>query len=124
MRTLILEDDELIAELLATVIAGLYPGTTIETVSQVAEGLTAWRAGTFDLVLADLNLPDGSGLALVKAVRSVSASTPVVIISGRSDRDSIRAAASLKINGYISKPFSVELIRQPTGRLCGARASR
>lgn len=112
MKVLILEDDELIADLLETVVSGLYPGVSIHTCEQLGQARAAWETGPADLVIADWNLPDGSGLDLVRQVRKTSRSTPVVIITGRSDRNSILAAASLGINGYISKPFTVELVHE------------
>lgn len=112
MKVLILEDDELIADLLETVVSGLYPGVSVQICERVGQACATWETDPADLVIADWNLPDGSGLDLVKAVRKSSRLTSVVIITGRSDRDSILAAASLGINGYISKPFTVELVHE------------
>lgn len=112
MKVLILEDDELIADLLETVVSGLYPGVFVQICERVGQACATWETDPADLVIADWNLPDGSGLNLVKAVRRASRSTPVVIITGRSDRESILAAASLGINGYISKPFTIELVHE------------
>lgn len=117
MKVLILDDDELMADLLATVISGLYPGVETEITGQVSEALAAWRAEPADMVIADWDLPDGSGLSLIKAVRRTSQSTPVVVVTGRKDRESILAAASLGINGYLSKPFSVEALHHRLSKL-------
>jgi DNA-binding response OmpR family regulator len=112
MRVLILEDDELIADLLETVVSGLYSGALIYIADRVSVARSVWRSNPADLVIADWNLPDGSGLELVRDVRKTHPETPVVIVTGRADRDSILAAANLGINGYISKPFNVELVRE------------
>ncbi|TGN38829.1 response regulator [Marinobacter confluentis] len=117
MKVLILEDDELIADLLETVVSGLYAGAEIQLAGQLSDALDCWEKAAADLVIADWNLPDGSGLSLIKAVRRVSQSVPVVMISGRADRESILAAANLGINSYISKPFTVELVHQRLGKL-------
>ena len=111
MKVLILEDDELIADLLETVVSGLYAGADIHMTSSLTEARSAWQNHPADLVLTDWNLPDGSGLSLVRDIRKNDNAVPVVVISGRSDRGSILAAANLGINGYIGKPFSVELVR-------------
>jgi DNA-binding response OmpR family regulator len=117
MKVLILEDDELVAELLETVVSGLYPGAAVQRAGQLSEAMELWEKGPADLIIADWNLPDGSGLSLIRAVRRVNQSTPVVMISGRADRDSILAAANLGINGYISKPFTVELVHERLSKL-------
>jgi DNA-binding response OmpR family regulator len=117
VKFLILEDDELVADLLETVVSGLYSGPSIQVASQVSQAMDLWRRDPADLVIADWNLPDGSGLALVREIRRTDRATPVVIITGRSDRDSILQAANLGIDGYISKPFTVELVHERLSKL-------
>ncbi|WP_298452147.1 response regulator [uncultured Marinobacter sp.] len=112
MHVLILEDDELVGDLLETVVAGAYPGATIRFCTQVQSAISIWQEKTADLVIADWNLPDGSGLELIRAVRQTSQDIPVLMISGRADRDSILAAAHLGINGYVSKPFQVDMLHK------------
>ena len=112
MHVLILEDDELIGDLLETVVASAYSGARIRQCTLVQTALSAWEKQPADLIIVDWNLPDGSGLELVRAVRKTSAHVPVLMISGRADRDSILAAAHLGINGYMSKPFQVSALHQ------------
>lgn len=112
MKILILEDDRPLADLLETIAAGLFPTASISVVDNVGVATEQWLKQGADLIILDWNLPDGSGLDLVKTVRKEDDDTPLVMISGRSDRDSVVAAAHHGINGYITKPFSVELVRQ------------
>jgi DNA-binding response OmpR family regulator len=123
MKILILEDDELVADLLETVVSGIYPGARIQIAEQVSEALSDWRSQPADLVIADWNLPDGSGLGLVREIRKKDRETPVVIVTGRTDRDSILMAANLGISGYISKPFTVELVHERLSKLLEPRHS-
>lgn len=112
MKILILEDDRPLADLLETIAAGLFPTASISVVDNVGVATEQWLKQGADLIILDWNLPDGSGLDLVKTVRKEDDDTPLVMISGRADRDSVVAAAHYGINGYITKPFSVELVRQ------------
>lgn len=112
MNVLILEDDELIGDLLETVVEGAYSGALIHKHTRVSEALAGWQKQPADLVITDWNLPDGNGLELIREVRKTNSDVPVVMISGRADRDSILAAAHLGINGYISKPFQVDVLHQ------------
>lgn len=123
MQVLILEDDELVGDLLETVVAGAYSDARIRQCTSVEAALGAWKQQPADLVVADWNLPDGSGLELIRAVRQTSASIPVLMISGRADRDSILAAAHLGINGYMSKPFQVDVLHQRLTELVPAAAA-
>jgi len=112
MYVLILEDDELIGDLLETVVAGAYPGAVIRLYTLVQSAISSWQKHPADLVVVDWNLPDGSGLELIRAVRQTNSDVPVLMISGRADRDSILAAAHLGISGYVSKPFQVDVLHQ------------
>lgn len=112
MKALILEDDTLLADLLETVVGGLYPGIDIFVTASVRGALSHWSQHGSDLMIIDWNLPDGSGLEVIRAAREKSSKTAIVMISGRADRDSVLKAARYGINGYISKPFSVEMVHE------------
>lgn len=112
MKVLIFEDDMLIADLLETVVSGLYSAPDVQIFDQVEKAKAAWQAGSPDLVITGWNTNDGSGLTLLKAVRNTSKTVPVVVVTPRSDRNSILTAASLGISSYIIKPFSVELLHE------------
>ena len=112
MNVLVLEDDELVAELLETVIASAYPGALVKKFPRLEEAIAETDRQYFDLVITDWNLPDGSGLELVRHLRGRDRELPIVMVSGRSDRDSVLKAAHYGISGYITKPFSVEMVHE------------
>ncbi|PSF05108.1 response regulator [Marinobacter fuscus] len=117
MNALILEDDDLFAELLETVIAGLRPGIRVTVASGFQEAARLVREQSFNLVVTDWNLPDGSGLDLVKQIRAEDMQLPIVIVSGRADRESVLRAAHYGINGYITKPLDVRLLHKRLSEL-------
>ena len=110
MKALILEDDSLLADLLETVVGGLYPGVDIFVTASVRGALMHWSEHGSDLMIIDWNLPDGSGLEVIRTVREKNRETIIVMVSGRADRDSVLKAARHGINGYISKPFDVAMV--------------
>ncbi|MGM0952816.1 MAG: response regulator [Pseudomonadota bacterium] len=112
MNVLVLEDDELVAELLETVIASAYPGAVVKKFGALEDAVTGADKQRFDLVITDWNLPDGSGLELVRRLRGRDRDLPIVMVSARSDRDSVLKAAHYGISGYITKPFSVEMVHE------------
>ncbi|RBW49146.1 response regulator [Marinobacter sp. F3R11] len=122
MHVLILDDDELMGDLLETIVASACPGATIQLFGELQQALVSWEKQPADLVIADWNLPDGTGLDMVRRVRKTSRDIPVLIITGRADRNSILAAAHLGINGYISKPFQVDVLHQKLTELVSAMA--
>lgn len=117
MNALILEDDDLFAELLETVIAGLRPGIRVTVAGGFQEAARLVRERSFNLVVTDWNLPDGSGLDLVKQIRAEDKQLPIVIVSGRADRESVLRAAHYGINGYITKPLDIRLLHKRLSEL-------
>ena len=82
------------------------------------EGCQVWEAATLerglievasrhpDLLILDLGLPDGDGIELVRALRGW-ASTPVLILSARSDEANKVQALDAGADDYLTKPFGV-----------------
>jgi HD-like signal output (HDOD) protein/ActR/RegA family two-component response regulator len=105
MRVMILEDDSWIADLLKQIVLSLRPGSQVLCLDSVSTALREWQQRPADLIICDWNLPDGPGTRLLEQVRRDNSSTPLVVITGRSDRASVLAVRALKINAFISKPF-------------------
>ena len=75
---------------------------------------TAWAQlalGIVDFVLLDINLPDGSGLELLKEIKKQKASLPVVLLTANdTDRDIVQGLET-GADDYITKPFSLSVLR-------------
>ncbi len=101
MRVLLVEDDEPVAKSLRRGLARY--GYEVEW---VATGSEALRAGSVDLVLLDLGLPDTDGLDVCRLLRARS-DVPIIVISARSDEADRVAGLELGADDYVSKPFGV-----------------
>lgn len=67
--------------------------------------------GIVDFVLLDINLPDGSGLELLKEIKKQKASLPVVLLTANdTDRDIVQGLET-GADDYITKPFSLSVLR-------------
>ncbi len=77
------------------------------------------------LALVDLVLPNASGLALIRKVRSAKAlrrkTLPMVVLTGRTDTDTYKAAARRGIQGYLMKPISPDLLVKTVNDVLAAR---
>ena len=73
---------------------------------------TAIMDGTaFDLVLLDINLPDGSGYDLLKEIKENHGEIPVIILTANDfEMDEVRGL-ELGAEDYITKPFSLMVLR-------------
>lgn len=111
MDILLLEDDPLVAELIELVLGNLVPHARVRHCSTLAAAKTAWRP-SIQLVICDRQLTDGSGLDLVKLVRSQAPELPVVMISAHSDREAVIAAARFGVSEFIAKPLNLPMLQQ------------
>ena len=59
-----------------------------------------------DIVICDWNMPKLSGIELLRQMRSVDPEIPFLMITGRSDVDSVALAKASGVTAYIRKPFS------------------
>lgn len=100
---LVVEDDEPLLDLMASVLAAhpyeLWLATT------AADARRALRRGLPDLMIVDLGLPDGDGFALLSEARQTS-DTPVIVCSGIADKHAgILRSLKLGADDFIGKPF-------------------
>ncbi|MFI6273623.1 response regulator transcription factor [Streptomyces sp. NPDC050988] len=80
-------------------------GFTVTWAMDARAGKAVMHDGGIDLVVLDLGLPDGSGLELLRALRSTSR-LPVIVVSGRGDETDRVAGLEIGADDYLVKPFS------------------
>lgn len=102
MTVLLVEDEEAIARPLATLLRA--EGWIIETACTAARARELAAACAFDAALIDLGLPDGSGYEICRAVRAAG-DAAVIILTARSDEDSVVRALEEGADDYVAKPF-------------------
>lgn len=91
----------------------------IRTVTTQTEALSALREPT-DLVLTNSHLPDGGGVELVSAIRSVGVRSPVVIITPDASRKSRIEARGAACDGVLGKPLSCDRLLRAVAEFLGS----
>jgi len=106
-------------------LAGFAEASYIEA-SDGAEALTCLHQHHVDLILTDINMPGMDGEELLSRMRSDEAlrSIPALVISTDSTRDRMQRLQALGACGYISKPFSPEVLSEALNGLLGANHER
>ncbi len=61
----------------------------------------------YDILIVDINLPDGSGLELIKEIKKQNSSTGIIVISARNSLDNKIEGLDLGADDYITKPFDM-----------------
>ena len=105
MKTiLIVEDDRALGEGLRLALES--PEREAVLRRTLAEAREALAGRTFDLVLLDVNLPDGSGLGLLP-----QPGTPVILLTANDTEADVVAGLEAGADDYITKPFSLPVLR-------------
>jgi two-component system, NtrC family, response regulator PilR len=108
-RVLVVDDEPSMLEFLQVLLEE--EGYAITTARSVAEGRARWGEGSFDLVLCDLMMPDGSGLELLEEIRTDNDSASVIMMTAFTSTKSAIEAMKLGAYDYLSKPFDVDEIK-------------
>ena len=120
-EVLLVEDDPMIARTLAMSLP--YRGFSVSSVQTLKEGLQASAVRRFDIILIDLQLPDGSGYDLCQSLKERSPDTPVLIITARTDEKSAVHSLTLGADDHIRKPFGLDELTARMSRLLREEAT-
>jgi two-component system chemotaxis response regulator CheY len=117
MRILVAEDNKQSAKLIQILLEDL----AAENISVVYDGQEAWnqingegelitgnasRKRQFDLVICDWNMPEMTGLELLKKTRREGYFMPIIMITGRGTVDSVISAVESGVTEFLPKPFT------------------
>ena len=109
MRILIAEDDAALAGYLARGLCSA--GDEVELAPDGDAAVAAFLRASPDLLLLDLELPGQSGFAVLAAIRQVSPSVPVLVLSGRAEIETRIRCLELGADDCMAKPFSLRELR-------------
>ncbi len=122
MRIFVLEDDPVLSNGMAAGLA--LHGMQAECVGTCDDALAAFDANEFSAAVLDLMLPDGSGLDVLRHIRSRDNSTPVIVLTARDAVDDRVAGLDCGADDYMGKPFDLgelaarlrAMVRRAAGR--------
>lgn len=107
-KILIVEDDDALAEgIRLTLQSTEY---SIKCCEKITEAENQLQQSLFDLLLLDINLPDGSGLEFCKKVRQTS-QMPIILLTARNLETDVITGFGVGADDYITKPFSLAILR-------------
>ena len=107
-KILLLEDDALLGNGIRLALQG--PQVQIQLCRTLAQAQDTIAQGSFDLLILDINLPDGSGLQLLEQVRKRS-DVPVILLTANDMEMDVVTGLESGADDYITKPFSLAILR-------------
>ncbi len=105
-NVLVLEDYEPYRDLLLHILQKAFPDISTSEATTVAEASKLITSTYFDLALIDLNLPDGSGIEVIKELRAISPDTFCVVATVFDDDKTLFNSLKAGAHGYLLKDES------------------
>lgn len=107
MRALIVDDDAALSHLFRRCLT--LSGWLADEAPCVCAALTSFKKGSYDLLLCDVDLPDGDGISLSRALLKLKPSLSVIIVSG--NPENLERARKGGLTACLHKPFALEELR-------------
>ena len=108
-QILIIEDDTTLNQGLCKALADENRKTV--SCENIADAKAQLALGTVSLVLLDINLPDGNGIEFLREVKAENGALPVILVSANDTDADIVAGLEQGADDYITKPFSLSVLR-------------
>ena len=109
-RVLLVEDDRAIATVITEALHD--EGFDVSVCASVARRDAMLQAGRYDVMLTDVILEDGDGLASMDAVRAIAPDMPVIVLSAQNTLDTAVRASETDAFEYFPKPFDLDELAQ------------
>ena len=107
-KILLLEDDTTLGNGIRLALQS--PSVQITLCRTLAQAQNALAQNSYDLLILDINLPDGSGLELLEQVRQ-SSNLPVILLTANDMEMDVVTGLEAGADDYITKPFSLAILR-------------
>lgn len=105
MRILVVEDDAVLRGVMQKSLADA--GHRVDMADTAEQARYLWRVQPYDAVLLDLNLPDGSGITVLREARARADRTPVLVLTAHNRTEDRIAGLDAGADDYLGKPFDL-----------------
>ena len=118
MKILIVDDFSTMRRIIKNLLRDL-GFTNTQEADDGATALPMLKAGDFDFLVTDWNMPGMTGIELLKQVRADEklAALPVLMVTAEAKRDQIIEAAQAGVNGYVVKPFTAQVLKEKIDKI-------
>jgi two-component system chemotaxis response regulator CheY len=113
IKLLIVEDREVMLKIIRRLLVQL-GFSDIDGAANGVKALEKVRDKSYDLILSDWNMDEMSGFELLKHVRADprTADVPFILVTAEAKPENIMAAKAAGANGYLLKPFKLDMLQQ------------
>lgn len=119
-RILLIEDDSPVRERLAAIIRRWPGGKLVAACGKLADAIVAMKDNRIDLLITDLNLPDGHGVQAIRMLRETQPDAEAMVISVLADDRNVIEAIEAGASGYLLKDSDpIDIVDAITELLAG-----
>lgn len=122
-KALIVDDSKLIRDIEKSVFAQI-GGVETDEAADGAEALNKLTNNKYDILILDWMMPKMTGEQVLREIRGVpgpNKDIPTIMVTAEVKRHKILALAALKIHGYVTKPFTAELLEEKIKGVLGKK---
>ena len=118
MRFLVVDDFATMRRIVRNLLKDL-GFTNVDEAEDGVVALNKLKAEKFDFVVSDWNMPNMTGIELLKSIRANDAlkSLPVLMVTAEAKKENIIAAAQAGANGYVVKPFTAATLDEKLNKI-------
>ncbi|MCX8042913.1 MAG: chemotaxis response regulator CheY [Desulfobacterota bacterium] len=118
MKILVVDDFSTMRRIIRNILKQL-GFANVEEAEDGDVALEKLREGSYDFVITDWNMPNMTGLDLLKNIRADDAlkDTPVLIVTAEAEKENVVQAAQAGVNDYIVKPFTADVLKAKIFRI-------
>jgi len=122
LRVLVAEDNEVNRILIRKILEK--SGCAVTQAANGAEAVDLIRAGTFDAVLMDVQMPELDGLEATRRIRAAGMTgLPIIALTAHAFQHDLQECLAAGMNAYLSKPVHAQKLRSTLAQVCGWRAA-
>lgn len=107
IKILVIDDDQHTLDLVCHVLKNMH-GFALYSALDGKQGMEIFKNENPTIVLTDINMPEMSGIEILKAVKKISPITQVIVFSGAGTTGDVIKTLRLGANDYLKKPFHIE----------------
>jgi two-component system, chemotaxis family, chemotaxis protein CheY len=113
MRYLVIDDSPTMRRIVINALKSFGYDDVVEAEDGM-EGLAKLNSDCIDFIITDWNMPNMSGLELTKAIREDESlkALPILMVTTRGLKEDIVEALKAKVNNYIVKPFTPQILKE------------
>ena len=107
-KILVVDDDTIFVQMIGHFLQG--QSVLSKSAETIAQALQKLNQETYDFILIDSFLPDGSGLELVPVINALPYILPMIMVTGNDDQEYMQACFEAGVSDYVLKPANIKLV--------------